>query len=177
MLMAATKLWTLEELDSLPDDGNVYELIRGELFVTPPPTDNHETIAARLTRILDPYVAQQNLGYVYRPRAVVRTQDSQVEPDLQIRQPQADRKARWEDAPVPILIVEILSPYSQRRDREQKKGFYLDHGVPEYWIVDPEALAITVIRPGHPDRVERQRLAWSPAGAAASLTFEVAAIF
>lgn len=177
MLMAATKLWTLEELDSLPDDGNVYELIRGELFVTPPPTDNHETIAARLTRILDPYVAEQNLGYVYRPRAVVRTLDSQVEPDLQVRQPQADRKARWEDAPVPILIVEIPSPYSQRRDREQKKRFYLDHGVPEYWIVDPEALAITVIRPGHPDRIERQRLTWSPAGPATSLAIEVGTIF
>lgn len=177
MLMAATKLWTLEELDSLPDDGNVYELIRGELFVSPPPTDNHETIAARLTRILDPYVAEQGLGYVYRPRAVVRTRDSQVEPDLQVRQAQADRKARWEDAPIPILIVEILSPYSRRRDREQKRAFYLEHRVPEYWIVDPEELAITVIRTGFPDRVERQRLTWFPAGASSTLTFEVAAIF
>jgi len=43
------KRWTLQELHSLPDDGNRYELIDGELFVTPPPTDAHETIAARLS--------------------------------------------------------------------------------------------------------------------------------
>ena len=122
-------------------------------------------------------MAEQALGYVYHPRAVVRTRDSQVEPDLQVRQPQADRKARWEDAPVPILIVEILSPYSRQRDREQKRAFYLEHGVPEYWIVDPEELAITVIRPGHADRVERQRIASSPAGASRALAFEIATIF
>ena len=51
---ATTKVWTLEELHSLPDDGNKYELIRGELFVTPAPTNDHETISARLTRLLDP---------------------------------------------------------------------------------------------------------------------------
>src|SRR3954464_1486124 len=68
----ATKLkrWTLEELHSLPDDGNKYELIHGELFVTPAPSDGHETISARLTRMLDPYVEAQGLGFVYRPRAV-----------------------------------------------------------------------------------------------------------
>ena len=46
-MVAPTRQWTLEELHSLPEDGNKYELIRGELFVTPPPTDNHETISAR----------------------------------------------------------------------------------------------------------------------------------
>ena len=47
-----TKVWTLEELHSLPDDGNKYELVHGELFVTPPPTVDHEEIAARLDRVL-----------------------------------------------------------------------------------------------------------------------------
>ena len=61
------KRWTLEELHSLPDDGNKYELIHGELFVTPPPNDDHETILARLTRILDRYVEANGLGQVYRP--------------------------------------------------------------------------------------------------------------
>ena len=65
MANRAKKRWTLEELDSLPDDGNKYELIHGELFVTPAPTFQHETILARLTRILDPYVAANNLGFVY----------------------------------------------------------------------------------------------------------------
>src|SRR5262245_56994806 len=46
--------WTLRELHRLPEDSNKYELVRGELFVTPPPTDEHETIAAKLTMILGP---------------------------------------------------------------------------------------------------------------------------
>jgi Uma2 family endonuclease len=52
-----TKRWTLAELHRLPeDDGNTYEVVHGELFVTPPPTVDHETVAARLVRVLDPYV-------------------------------------------------------------------------------------------------------------------------
>ena len=79
---AATKVWTLEELHSLPDDGNKYELIHGVLYVTPGPTDQHETIAARLTRLLDPYVAKHGLGYVYHPRAVFNIDGSEVEPEI-----------------------------------------------------------------------------------------------
>lgn len=82
-----THRWTIAELYRLPDDGNKYELVRGELFVTPPPTDWQETIGARLTRILDPYVAAHGLGLVYHPRAVVRIgEDTEVEPDLMVRQ-------------------------------------------------------------------------------------------
>src|SRR5919198_1343974 len=76
------KKWTLRELHRLPDDGNKYELVRGELFVTPPPSDEHEELLAILHRLLDGYVARHGLGRVYRPRAVLRFQGSEVEPDL-----------------------------------------------------------------------------------------------
>src|SRR4051812_24209058 len=128
----ATKRWTLEELHSLPDDGNKYELIHGELFMTPPPTDNHETIAARLSRVLDPYVAAHALGFVYRPRAVLRFEKSEVEPDLMVRRQHPKPKGSWDDAPIPILVVEILSPYTWRRDFDQKRALYLEAGVAEY---------------------------------------------
>ena len=68
----ATKKWTLRELHSLPDDGNKYELIRGELFVTPPPSEDHETVLSFLARFLEPYILENRLGIIYRPRAVVR---------------------------------------------------------------------------------------------------------
>src|SRR4051794_26209806 len=85
-MATATKLWTLPEVHSLPDDGNTYELVPGVLYVTPPPLDEHETIAARLARILDPYVAAQGLGLVFRPKAVFRIgKDVEVEPDLMVR--------------------------------------------------------------------------------------------
>ena len=173
-----TKRWTLEELHALPDDGNKYELIHGELFVTPAPTDDHETISARLTRILDPYVAKHGLGYVYHPRAVVRFEGSEVEPDLMVRQPQGDRKAKWENAPVPILVVEILSPYTRRRDREHKRAFYLhDVTIPEYWIVDPDTSTIVQIRAGGGDAEQRERLTWSPPGVAEPLTIALTEAF
>jgi Uma2 family endonuclease len=56
MPMVQAKVWTLEELHSLPDDGNKYELLHGELFVTPAPTFDHETTIARLHAVLLPFV-------------------------------------------------------------------------------------------------------------------------
>src|SRR5687768_5393687 len=120
-----TRRWTIADLDSFPEDGNTYELIRGQLFVTPPPTDPHESIAARLTRILDPYVAAHGLGLVYHPRAVIQIDDdTQLEPDLMVRQPQDVPNAKWVDAPLPSLVVEIASDSTRRRDRVHKRTFY-----------------------------------------------------
>jgi Uma2 family endonuclease len=174
----ATKIWTLEELDSLPDDGNTYELIGGELFVRPPPSDYHETIGARLHALLLPYVMEQKLGLIYRPRSVVRYAGSQVEPDLMIRQPMSDRKAKWEDAPVPSLVVEILSPYTRQRDHEQKRHFYVEkRRVPEYWIIDPENSTLRRIRPNREDEVSAETLVWHPAGASRALTIALSDVF
>ena len=100
-------VWTLEEVHSLPDDGNKYELVRGELFVTPPPTFGHETIGARLTRLLDPFIAVHHLALVYHPKAVMRFEGPEVEPDLMVRQA-GGRDTNWDNAPVPILVVESI---------------------------------------------------------------------
>ena len=178
MGMAASKrkLWTLDEVHSLPDDGNKYELIHGELFVTPPPTDYHETIGARLTRLLDPFVAANGLGLVYHPRAVMRFEGSEVEPDLMVRKAHPRPEKDWNKAPKPILIVEILSDYTRRRDQVQKKSLYLDAHV-EYWIVDPESRTITVVRPGEADRTERNAMSWTPRGISATLILGFSDIF
>jgi Uma2 family endonuclease len=175
-MAATTKLWTLEELHSLPDDGNKYELVHGELFVTPPATDEHETIGARLSRLIDPYVATLGL-LVYRPRAVVRFEGSEVEPDLMVRAPKAGVGNAWETAPVPILVVEILSPSTQRRDRKQKRDFYFEVGVEEYWIVDPDDRSIRSVRPSRVDIVARDRITWWPTGASQPLDVSVSDVF
>ena len=99
-MAAPIKRWTLEELHSLPDDGNKYELVRGELFVTPPPSVRHEELASRLARILDRYVLPAGLRHVYHPRAVLRALGSEGEPDLMLRTPAA-RNAGWRAARAP----------------------------------------------------------------------------
>ena len=178
-MAVATHLdWTLEQLHRLPDDGNKYELVRGELFVTPPPSEEHEFITARLSRIIDPYVARHRLGHVLRPRAVVRLQGSEVEPDLMVRAASPRGARDWDQAPLPILVVEVLSPTTRRRDLNQKKGFYLDAGVPEYWVVDAESRTITVM---HPDTSivirESDTLRWTPLKDADPLTLHVVEVF
>ena len=176
MLMAATKTWTLDELHSLPDDGNTYELVHGELFVTPAPAPIHEVVSVRLTRLLTPYVAQHNLGDVVHPSAVIQHEGSQVEPDLTVRTvPAADTP--WTEWPIPILVIEILSPSTRRRDGEHKRDFYLEVGVPEYWIVDPELRTITSVRPGRRDVVARESLQWEPAGVATPLVVDLVSLF
>ena len=171
--------WTLDELDRLPDDGNTYELVHGELFVTPPPSTGHEDVVARLTALLVPYVERERLGHVYFPRGVVRYRGSQVEPDLMVRAELGrgtGRTTDWNHAPTPLLVVEVPSPYTWSRDFHQKKGLYLEAGIPEYWIVDAEEREVVVVRPGHDDMIARDTFHWQPAGATGSLVVDVPAI-
>ena len=177
-MVSPIRRWTIGDLYSLPDDGNKYEIIRGELFVTPPPTDAHETIAARLHRLLDPYVAANGLGLIYRPRAVVRIADhTEVEPDLMVRQPQDVPQASWVGAPLPILVVEIASDSTRRRDRMYKRSLYVDEGIEQYWMVDGEDRTVRIVRPGVEDVTVRESLHWHPAGVAAPLVISLADIF
>ena len=175
--MATTeKAWTLEELHALPDDGNRYEVVRGALFVTPAPTYEHETIASRLADLLTPYVLRYGLGRVFRPRAVIRYEGSETEPDLAVR-PDIGRDSAWERAPTPSLVVEILSLSTRRRDLGEKRDFYLSAGIPEYWVVDPDDRSIIVIRPGVPNVTVRDTFTWMPAGAPTSFELPVREIF
>lgn len=176
-MATGVKRWTLDEVHSLPDDGNKYELVRGELFVTPPPGEDHETILALLSAILQPYVAAHGLGVVYHPRAVVRFEGSEVEPDLMVRQPRRAPRRDWDDAPVPILVVEVLSGSTRRRDQVQKRSLYLDAGVGGYWLVDPDRRTVRVVRRGAEDLVVSDEMRWQPTGVDSALTFAVRQLF
>lgn len=172
------KRWTLEELHSLPDDGNRYELVHGELFVTPPPTFLHETVVARLTRVLFPFVTANNLGLVYSGKSALRLAGSELQPDLMVRAEAAGVMNDWENAPLPILVVEVASDSTRRRDLDQKRRFYMeDAGIPEYWSLDPELRRARVMRHGNPDLVVTDRIIWQPSGASGSLGVDLAELF
>lgn len=173
---AKTSRWTISQLHRLPEDGNRYELVRGELFVTPAPTNAHEIIITVLHELLLPFVQKHGLGRIYRPRAVVRVRPhSEVEPDLFVRPPSA--ATTWEQAPVPILVVEITSESTRRRDHIQKRQLYVDLGIAEYWVVDVEERSVLVVKPGKDDVVATETLTWHPANCPESLVIDPRALF
>lgn len=174
----ATKRWTIEELHSLPDDGNKYELVRGQLFVTPAPRQHHQVVINNLTEALLPYVVANRLGQVWQARSIVRWGENEVEPDLFVRAVHPTPAADWAGAPRPILVIEVLSDSTRRRDLTEKRQLYIDEmGVPEYWIVDPESRTVHVVRPGMPDLPLDAMLTWLPAGATTELAIPIASIF
>ncbi len=178
MLMAqATKEWTRGDLARLPDDGNKYEVVLGELFVTPAPRLPHQELIAALGWALMPFVESSHIGRVYQARSVIVFEGSEVEPDLYVRSPTRPPLPTWESAPTPILVVEVLSPATYRRDVGAKRQLYLDAGVPEYWIVDGERRSVLVVRPGAEDHLVTGVLTWSPVGAREGFVLDLPSFF
>lgn len=84
---------------------------------------------------------------------------------------------KWDQMPTPLLVVEILSATTRRRDQEQKRHFYLRIGVAECWMVDRWNRSICVVRPDAEDLLADSILEWRPAGAHETLRIDVAAYF
>ena len=171
-----TRPWTRADLERLPDDGNRYEVVRGELFVTPPPSTRHEDLVYVVADILRRYIEPTKLGEVRVGRNAVVYEGSQLEPDILVRTRIVPTPATWDAMPTPFLIVEVLSPSTRRRDLIDKRSLYVDAGVAEYWIVDADTRTIRVVR-ADTDHVAMESLHWHPAGAAEPLVLDVAAIF
>ena len=176
MAVSAVRHWTVEDLEHLPDDGNKYEVVRGELLVTPAPSYWHQLIVARLARVLEPYVLEQNLGMVFQARSIVRRAGGEAEPDLYVSEVSEHRD--WNDAPTPLLVVEVQSRSTRYRDERQKRAYYLeDVGIPEYWIVDRKSRSIRIARLGESDVVATTEMHWHPVGASEALQFGLPPLF
>ncbi len=131
----------------MPDDGNLYEVIDGELFVTPFPKRAHQRVVSRLLGILEPYVFDHDLGEVYAPGLkVVLDEQTGVGPDIVFVS--KSRLAGGEEDGfygAPDLIIEVVSSKPQL-DRVVKFKKYASSGVPHYWIADPKARVLEVFR-------------------------------
>ncbi|RJQ78642.1 Uma2 family endonuclease [Pseudonocardiaceae bacterium YIM PH 21723] len=125
---------TVRDLEGMPDDGRRYELIDGELFVTPAPGTYHQTVAAKMIVVLD-NVCPANLHVLPAPYAFQMDMRNEVQPDVLVARIE-DLTAKRLIAP-PVLAVEILSPGTGFRDLHRKKDFYQWVGVPSYWVIDP----------------------------------------
>lgn len=175
-----TPEWTYSEYARLPDDGNRYEVIDGELCVTPSPGPRHQRVAAKLFMILFRYVEEHGIGEMLWDLDLLFVSGQFLRPDMLFVPPEAaagisDRGMEE----TPGLVVEVLSPHSKRIDRIKKPPRYRDFGVPEYWVVDPVARTIECYRLAADAAPEicRDVLRWQPAPAAPVLELDVQSIF
>ncbi len=136
----AAQNWTVAELDALPEDGKRYELIDGELLVTPCPDPRHQVRAFDLAKVLDA-ACPPELLMIGGPVGVTVGTRRHLEPDLAVK----PRAGYRDDTVVPLLVVEVLSPSTWRTDVRRKRQVYAEIGVPSYWIVDPLAPAVTIL--------------------------------
>jgi Uma2 family endonuclease len=176
----AVRRWTYDEFARLPNDGNRYEIIGGELFVTPAPNPIHARVAARITRVLDTFAEDNGLGAVFTGQIdVLFGEGDYLEPDiLFVRQDRIDVVTSRGVEAAPDLVVEVLSPTTAMRDRRAKRERYAHFGVPEYWIVDPVARRIEIYRVADGSRREAEivtdSFTWQPVDDGPVLTLNVA---
>jgi Uma2 family endonuclease len=179
------KRWTAAEvralIDASPTAWPRYELVDGELLVTPAPAMRHQRIVQALWRLLDAYVRRERVGEVFGVQGDVQLEVEQiVQPDLFVIPWDEARRAReWSDVHALLLAVEVLSPGSERHDRVRKRRYYRRNRVPEYWIADGEARVVERWTPDDTFRPEvlDESLVWHPAGAAEPLVIDLPALF
>lgn len=172
--------WTFDDLEDLPDDGNRYEVIDGELFVTPAPSYKHQAAVAEFHAVLRDYLSGLQLGYpFFSPADVVFSPTRAIQPDIfVVPLINGRRPERFEDVNRLLLAVEVLSPSSARADRVAKRTVYRQEAVDEYWIVDMDSRTVERSTPG--DRrvdVFDDRLTWRPTGAPDALSVDLRAYF
>jgi Uma2 family endonuclease len=177
--MAVPIYFTAELVRALPDDGNRYEVVRGELLVTPAPRAWHQEIVARLATGLRAYVAKEPIGHVFQsPADISWSPDTLVQPDVFVVPLAQARTMDWAYMTDLLLAAEVLSPSSHRADRFTKRLEYQLHDVGTYWIVAPDERRVEVWTPRDSYPVfESRRLVWHPAGAATPFELDLDELF
>ncbi len=141
---------TIEEVDRLPEDGNRYELIDGELYVSAAPLNKHQMVSMRFILSMGPFIEKHKLGRLYHAPFDVYLEpgkQTRVEPDILFIS--RDRLSLIKDKGLygaPNLVIEIVSESSFRADRYDKRDLYQRAGVSEYWIADPDESNVLVYR-------------------------------
>jgi Uma2 family endonuclease len=171
--------YTVDDVHAFPQDGNRYELVDGELLVTPSPAQKHELVRMRLLYQLQNYVVPRgDMAVMFAaPADIIWSHRDYVQPDLLVV-PANEVTGNWRDCQNLLLAVEVISPSSARGDRFQKRHLYQRRGVATYWVVDPDAQLIEVWHPGD----ERPEIVvdvvrWSLTAEGPALTIDVPKVF
>ena len=179
MGMAVPIYFTADQVRALPDDGNRYEVVRGELLVTPAPRARHQLIVKRLLVALNRYLEDQPVGEVFpAPADISWGPDTLVQPDVFVAPIEQARTLDWAQVKDLLLVAEVLSPSSARADRFTKRLEYQRERVATYWIVDADEGRVEVWTPDDAaPRFEHERLVWQPPGASEPFHLALSELF
>ncbi len=179
MRMAAPTYYTADMVRALPDDGNRYEVVHGELLVTPAPRLWHQEIVKRLLTRLEGYLEREPIGLVLpSPADISWAEDILVQPDVFVVPLDEARTLQWSKIRHLLLAIEVLSPSSTRADRFTKRRLYQEQGVPLYWMVDADARVVEAwTGDARFPALERECLTWLPPGASQPFTLALSELF
>ncbi|HFE65168.1 MAG TPA: Uma2 family endonuclease [Caldithrix sp.] len=144
-LTATKKTWTYQDYLRLDDDKR-YEIINGELIMTPSPLSVHQRILVELTSLFHVFVRGKNLGTVFcAPTDVVFSEKNIFQPDILFISKENQKIIKEKNIEgAPDLIVEILSPSTALNDLTIKKDVYQESGVKELWYVSPDEKSVVI---------------------------------
>lgn len=179
MVMVAPVYWTADMVRALPEDGNRYETVHGELLVSPSPRRLHQRIVTRLSVALAEYLRREPVGEVLSsPADIEWGPDVLVQPDLLVTDGTKDDRDAWPTLDALLLAIEVLSPSSVRADRVTKRTLYQEARVPTCWIVDADARTVEIWAPDADTAVvDRTTLRWEPAGASTPFELPLVELF
>ena len=179
-MLTVKREWTFDDLSDLPDDGNRYEVIDGELFMSPAPALRHQEAVYRLHRLLADYVERERVGHAFSsPADIVFSPRRAVQPDVFVAPLVGGRRpGAWAEITQLLVAAEVLSPSTARADRVAQRAMFRDEGVPEYWIVDLDARTFERSTPAESrPEILAELLEWFPDGAAEPLVIDLVAWF
>lgn len=179
---AAYTEWTVDLLDALPESSERFELIDGELYVTPSPGIPHQGVVLDLASCLRDYTRRIGIGRTIISPSDVRRGDFQknrVQPDIYV--------VRLTDGTLPeypfhlrelMLAVEVASPGSPFLDYEVKRRLYLSEGVGEYWVVGVQERNVTRWRAiANAGDVRTGLIEWQPSGGTEPFVLDLPSFF
>jgi Uma2 family endonuclease len=183
MVMSAEsrRRWTAQDARDLQREDRAwprYEVIDGELLVTPAPRTVHQFVIGELYLELGNYLRGNREVQVWLSPADVQLEpDTTVQPDIFVS-PRIQPRMGWIGIRSLLLAIEVLSPASLKHDRSIKRRFYQRHRVGEYWIVDTDARQLERWLPddARPEIISN-RVEWTAPGADASLVIDLEALF